>query len=252
MPPASPVSENADTSTDVDATSFVEEAPEGANVELVNTSTGVDSTNLLDTPAGVDVDVEGITSNLTETLISNVPAAFQYGDMAALGLAGWSPAGIVRWSMELLNVSTGMPWFWTIVAGTALWKLFCLPFAISGFQVSARMAPLQPQIKKFQGAIAKSKLSQNPLELQKVAQEMSRFYKFHNINPIMGAVASMVQLPVVFGVFFGVQTMCSLPVEQLTYSGISFIPDLTVSDPTMYLPLAMFVLVNAQIKVGFT
>jgi YidC/Oxa1 family membrane protein insertase len=248
VPPAPPVSEDVDTSTEVDATSVVEEAPEGVDVELVNTSTGVDSANLLDTPAGVDV--EDITSNVTETLISNVPAALQYGDMAALGLAGWSPAGIIRWSFELLNVSTGMPWFWTIIAGTALWKLFCLPFAIRGFQVSARMVPLQPQIKKFQGAIERCKTSQNPLELDRVVQEMKRFYKFHNINPMLGAAASMIQFPVVFGMFFAVQKICSLPLEQLTYSGLSFIPDLTVVDPTMCLPLAMFVLVNVQIKVG--
>jgi YidC/Oxa1 family membrane protein insertase len=246
--PAPPVSEDVDTSTGVDATSVIEEAPEGVDVELVNTSTGVDSTNLLDTPAGVDV--EGITSNFTETLISNVPAALQYGDMAALGLASWYPAGIIRWSMELINVSTGMPWFWTIIAGTALWKFFCVPFAIKGLQESARMVPLQPQIKKFQASITRCRASQNPLELQRVTQEMRQFYEFHNIHPLLGAVAGLIQIPVVFGMFFGVQKMCSLPLEQLTYSGLSYIPDLTVADPTMCLPLAMFVLVNVQIKVG--
>ena len=169
--------------------------------------------------------------------------------MAALGLAGWSPAGIIRWSLELINVSTGMPWFWTILAGSALWRLFCVPWAIKGFQVSARLMPLQPQVQELQKAITKSKLSQNPLELQRAAQAMARFYKTHNVNPMAGLV-SMVQLPVTFGLFFGVKALCDLPLEQLTYSGVAFLPDLTVSDPTMILPLAMFVLVNAQIRVG--
>lgn len=171
--------------------------------------------------------------------------------MAALDLAGWSPAGIIRWSLELLNVSTGMPWFWTIVVGSAMWRIVCAPFAIRGIQVSARLMPLQPQIMALQKSITKSKESQNPLELQRAAQEMSRFYKLHNINPLAGLV-SMVQLPITFGLFFGIQKMCSLPLQQLTSSGVAFIPDLTVTDPTMILPLTMFVLVNAQIKASFT
>ena len=200
---------------------------------------------MFDTPAGV----ESVPLDLTETLISNVPAALQYGDMAALGLAGWSPAGMIRWSMELINVSTGIPWFWTIVAGSAFWRLFCVPFAIMGFRASARLMPLQPQIKELQKAITRSKLSQNPLELQRAAQAMKRFYQTHDVNPLAGLV-SMIQLPVTLGLFFGVQKLCKLPLEQLTYSGVAFLPDLTVSDPTMILPLTMFVMVNAQIRVG--
>lgn len=147
-------------------------------------------------------------------------------------------------------MSSGLPWFWTIVVGSALWRLFCVPWAIIGVQQSARLMPLQPQISELQKAVARSRLSQNPLELQRAALAMRRFYKDHNINPMVG-LASMIQLPVTFGLFFGVQKMCNLPLEQLTYSGVAFLPDLTVSDPTMILPLAMFVLVNAQIKVRF-
>jgi len=146
-------------------------------------------------------------------------------------------------------VSTGMPWFWTIVAGSAFWRLFCVPFAIKGFQVSARLAPLQPQIKELQKAVTRSKLSQNPLEIQRAFQALNRFYKTHNVNPMVGVV-SMIQLPITFGLFFGVQKMCNLPLEQLAYSGVAFLPDLTVSDPTMFLPLAMFVLINVQIKLS--
>jgi len=101
----------------------------------------------------------------------------------------------------------------------------------------------------LQKAVAKARETQNPLELQKAAQAMSRFYKSHNISPLAGLV-SLVQLPVTFGLFFGVQKMCNFPLEQLRDSGVSFLPDLTASDPTMVLPLAMFVLVNTQIKAG--
>lgn len=124
-----------------------------------------------------------------------------------------------------------------------------MPWAIRGFQVSARLLPHQPQLLALQKSIAKARETKNPLELQKAAQAMSRFYKSHNISPLAGLV-SLVQLPITFGLFFGVQKMCKLPLEQLRDSGVSFLPDLTVTDPTMILPIAMFVLVNAQIRVS--
>jgi YidC/Oxa1 family membrane protein insertase len=82
------------------------------------------------------------------------------------------------------------------------------------------------------------------------AQAMSQFYKTHNISPLAGLV-SLVQLPVTFGLFFGVQKMFNFPLEQLKDSGVAFLPELTVADSKMVLPLVMFVLVNTQIKAGF-
>jgi YidC/Oxa1 family membrane protein insertase len=36
-------------------------------------------------------------------------APLQYGDFAVLGLAGWMPAGLSSWMLELVNVSTVLP-----------------------------------------------------------------------------------------------------------------------------------------------
>lgn len=124
-----------------------------------------------------------------------------------------------------------------------------MPFVIKGLQVSARLMPHHAQMQKLKEAVTRSRLSQNPLELQRAVQEMKLYNKVHNINPLAGLV-SLVQIPITFGLFFGVQKMCSLPLEQLTYSGVTFIPDLTATDPTMILSLAMFAFINAQIKVG--
>jgi hypothetical protein len=52
---------------------------------------------------------------------------------------------------------------------------------------------------------------------------MSRFYKTHNITPLAGLV-SLVQLPITFGLFFGVQKVFNLPLEQLKDSSVAFLP----------------------------
>ncbi|KAJ3501289.1 hypothetical protein NLJ89_g9404 [Agrocybe chaxingu] len=192
---------------------------------------------------------ESVSSTITDTLIQNAPAALQYGDFAAMGLAGWSPAGFVRWSFEIINVTTGLPWFWTIVAGSAFWRLACVPFALKGLQASARMQPLQPQIMQLQQNVKRASDSRDRLALQKASLAMSAFYKDNGINPFAGFI-SLIQMPITLGIFFGVQKMCKLPVEQLTQSGFALFPDLTVVDPTLVLPIALCAAVNMQISLG--
>ena len=58
-----------------------------------------------------------------------------------------------------------------------------------------------------------------------------------------------VQLPVMLGMFFGVKRLCALPLEQLHWSGVTFLPDLMVPDPHYILPIALSVLMNPQVHV---
>jgi hypothetical protein len=58
-----------------------------------------------------------------------------------------------------------------------------------------------------------------------------------------------VQPPVTLGMFFGIKKLCTLLLEQLHWSGMSFLPDLMVVDPLYVLPIAAAVLINVQLKV---
>jgi hypothetical protein len=49
--------------------------------------------------------------------------------------------------------------------------------------------------------------------------------------------------------FFGVKRLCTLPLEQFHWSGVSFLPDLTVPDPYYILQIALAVLMNLQFHV---
>ena len=211
------------------------------------------SSTLLDPPVPAETSFQAdsvvdAASSLSDTLLQHAPAALQYGDFAALGLAGWSPAGLVRWSFEIINVTTGLPWFWTIVAGSAFWRLVCVPFAIKGLTSSARMQPHQQEITALQKKVQEVSKTGDRLALAKVSAEMREFYKEKGINPLGGIVALM-QMPITLGLFFGVQKMCKLPVEQLQDSGFALLPDLTAADPTMILPIALAVSINIQIMV---
>jgi YidC/Oxa1 family membrane protein insertase len=192
-------------------------------------------------------DTQPFLSEVSETIINNTPAALQYGDLAAMGLAGWSPAGIIRWSFELIHVAAGLPWFWTIVAGSVFWRAVSVPFAIKGLQATARLQPHQAQMKALQQLIQDAQATKNRIEMQKATIAMRTFYAKNNINPL-AAMIPLIQMPITLGLFFGVKKLCVL--EQLQISGLSLLPDLTIPDPTYVLPAIMLAAIHTQIHVS--
>ena len=192
-------------------------------------------------------DTQPFLSEVSETIINHTPAALQYGDLAAMGLAGWSPAGIIRWSFELIHVASGLPWFWTIVAGSVFWRAVSVPFAIKGLQATARLQPHQAQMKALQQLIQDAQATKNRIEMQKATIAMRTFYAKNNINPL-AAMIPLIQMPITLGLFFGVKKLCVL--EQLQISGLSLLPDLTIPDPTYVLPAIMLAAIHTQIHVS--
>jgi len=198
----------------------------------------------------VDIPPSEGLSGLVDTTIANLPPALQYGDLAALGLVSWTPAGLIRWSLELINVATGLPWFWTLVAGSIFWKAILVPLSIQGVRNSARIQPLQPQIVASQEEMNRIRQSGDRLALQRHALKMRKMYKDAGVNMGITALMPFVQVPVALGMFFGVKKMCELPVVQMAHSGLEILPDLTVPDPSMVLPVLFCAAVNLQIHVG--
>ena len=186
-------------------------------------------------------------SETLDTLAALTP--LQYGDLTALGLTGWTPAGLSSWMLELVNVSTGLPWFHTIIAGTVLARLLLLPFSIKQLRNSAALAPHQPQLLELKAELEKAYQTGDKIAVQRVALKQRRVYEESGVSMLPMLLMPFVQLPVTLGMFFGVKRLCTLPLEQLHWSGVSFLPDLTVADPFYVLPVAAAVLMNVQLKV---
>ena len=177
----------------------------------------------------------------------------QYGDLANLGLIAWNPAGLVRWSLELINVSTGIPWFWTIVAGTAFWRMVVLPLTIMSSKNTVRLTMNGDKLDAAKIRIQEARDSKDPIKMNAAIQGMRDTYKDIGVSPSLMFVPLLAQMPIAFGVFFGVKGMCEFPVEQLKSSGFDLLPDLTaityIADPYCILPVMGVVAINIQMKV---
>ncbi|KAI0085491.1 60Kd inner membrane protein-domain-containing protein, partial [Irpex rosettiformis] len=152
--------------------------------------------------------------------------------------------------LEALQVSTGMPWFWTIVAGSFAARLLLIPFAASSMSNAAKLAEHQPEMKAVQAQVKAAYEQGNQIEMQRAALAQRALFKRIGVNPLKNLIPMFVQLPVTIGLFLGVKRMCDFPVEQLKISGVSFLTDLTVPDPTWVLPILGAIAMNAQITLS--
>ncbi|TFK36572.1 60Kd inner membrane protein-domain-containing protein [Crucibulum laeve] len=189
--------------------------------------------------------VSDIVTSLA-TPASSIPQ-LHYGDLGALGLTSWTPAGIIRWSLEIINVTTHLPWFHTIVLGTAFWKLIILPINIIALKTTTRMNFIQKELQPLQDEMKalRSKKDFSKLEMQRINIKIKALNDKAGINPLAGLLP-LVQLPITLGLFFGLKKMGDLPLAQWTNSGVSFLPDLTQTTP-LALSILFTAAVNAQI-----
>lgn len=206
----------------------------------------VASTTLVPEPTSVPELVASL--NIPSTL--EVPP-LNYGDLAALGFSNWTPAGIAQWSIELIQVASGMPWFWTIVTVTILSRLIVLPFNIGSLRTTAKLAPHQPRLMQLRDELQKiGGLSKDPIAVQRISLQQKKVYEDAGVSMLAPLLTPLIQFPVSLGLFFGIKRLCEFPLEQMKVGGIGWITDLTVPDPTYLLPLAMAALVNVQLSVS--
>lgn len=153
--------------------------------------------------------------------------------------------------MELVQVASGMPWFWTIVTVTVLSRLIVLPFNIISLRTAAKLAPYQPRLMQLREELQKTGgPTKDPIGIQKISLQQKKIYQDAGVSMMGPLLTPLVQAPVSLGMFLGVKRLCDFPLEQLKVGGLGWITDLTVPDPTYLLPLAVFALINVQISVG--
>ncbi|KAJ3903482.1 60Kd inner membrane protein-domain-containing protein [Lentinula edodes] len=210
-------------------------------------------------PEGVDLappvellspDVVDATINVANASNSLVPPALQLGDLASLDLISYTPAGLIRWSFELINVGTGLSWFWTIILGTLFWRLALFPVVVKTLQFSSRMHLIQPQTQAIMQQTLQARQKGDMLAMQKLQKDQVALYKSVGLSPLQGLVGPVFQLPVALGMFIGLKKMCELPVPQLTISGMDWLPDLTAVDPTGIMAPAFAVTLFWQMTVS--
>ncbi|KAI0027754.1 60Kd inner membrane protein-domain-containing protein, partial [Vararia minispora EC-137] len=180
-------------------------------------------------------------------------APLHWGDLAQLGLTGWGPVGLSTSLLEAIQVGTGLPWFWTIVAGTLISRALCLPIVVRQQQNTAALGPHQPQLRKLMEELPKAQAKGDPLEVQKIMWRQQAIYREAGASLGQMLLLPFAQLPISLGMFFAIRRVMDAPIAGLHYSGIGhLIPiyaDLTATDPYYILPLVSGALMNIMLSL---
>ncbi|XP_050538035.1 mitochondrial inner membrane protein OXA1L-like isoform X2 [Daktulosphaira vitifoliae] len=157
--------------------------------------------------------------------------------LESAGLGSWTPVGILQNALQYMHVSFDMPWWLTIIAGTAILRLLVFPLVISSQRHTIKMNNNMPKIQEYQQKISECRLQGNPYEMARASQELMLFMKSNHVNPIKGMILPAIQFPIFLSMFLGLRGMAMLPLESLTYGGLWWFTDLTLPDQFFILPI---------------
>jgi YidC/Oxa1 family membrane protein insertase len=116
---------------------------------------------------------------------------------------------------------------WAIILFTVLLRLLMLPLTLQSLKSSKAMQDLQPQLRELQKKYAKDK--------EKLTQETMRLYREAGINPAMGCLPMLIQIPIFFAIYWAIL--------EVSHRGGSFaapflwLPSLASEDPYKILPI---------------
>lgn len=96
--------------------------------------------------------------------------------------------------MILVFIIPGHSVGWAIIALTVVIRLILLPSSINALRQQKRMQDLQPEIQALQ---AKYKDDRT-----KLAEAMTSFYREHKVNPLGSCLPLLIQLPILFMLYY--------------------------------------------------
>ncbi len=100
--------------------------------------------------------------------------------------------------IKFFHNSVGVPWGWSIVLLTVAVRALLIPLTVKQFGSMQRMQQLGPQMKEIQKKYKDDKERQQ--------QEMMRFYKENNVNPLGSCLPLVAQIPVFISLFYMLRT----------------------------------------------
>jgi len=131
-------------------------------------------------------------------------------------------------------------WGWAIVLLTVLIKAVFYPLSAASYKSMAKMKELQPKMVRLREQYGEDR--------QKLQLAMMELYKQEKINPLMGCLPVLVQIPV----FISLYWVLLASVEMRNAPWILWIRDLATPDPWFVLPIVMMASMWIQYKLNPT
>lgn len=169
---------------------------------------------------------------------------------AALLELGWYPSHLVMQGVEMIHVSSGLPYWATIIAITFGLRSLMLPLAFGTMRNAARMAVMKPELELVMNRMKSDPGANNDPKRQAMYRtQMNALFSKHNCSPMKSLYFPFAQLPVFMSFFFGLKTMGEY-YPEISTGGALWFTDLSAADPTMIFPLVTAASFLTMIEIG--
>eukprot|EP01135_Chromosphaera_perkinsii_P002411 Nk52_evm17s223 gene=Nk52_evmTU17s223 len=214
-----------------------------SNSELIK---GSESSSSSPAEIPVDLTVDGVTST-PETLGS---ALIQKGEVLAAGFEMSFPVGYVQHLIEFVGTTGHLSWAGAIIATTLLFRMAVFPIVVAGTRNNMRLSNIKPEMEELQGKMNTAFKQKNHLLAQDYSKKLKALMETHQCSPWKGLIGPLVQMPFFISFFLGIRRLAEAPAESFANGGMFWFPDLTVSDPTLALPVLASMSLLATMEVG--
>jgi YidC/Oxa1 family membrane protein insertase len=100
----------------------------------------------------------------------------------------------LRSILDFLHSSAGLPWAWAIVALTIIVRIALVPLVVRQIHSMQNLQAYAPQMKEIQKKYKGDK--------QKMNEELMKFYRENNINPLASCLPLVAQFPIFISLFY--------------------------------------------------
>jgi YidC/Oxa1 family membrane protein insertase len=190
------------------------------------------------------------SATLPDLAASTVVPALQHGDMAALGLTGISPPGLICSLLENVHLATGMTWVSTLAITTVGLRMLLIWPQIRSSRAAARMQPHQARLEAIGVESMEAMKSGDRDRAMALTLERKKIHHDAGIKMSDMFIGPLSMLPVQLGLFFAVKRLCDTPLPQLAAESWQWIPSLASPDPTWLLPILSAASIQASLAIG--
>jgi len=101
---------------------------------------------------------------------------------------------LLRGVLDFFHNSVGLPWAWSIVALTICVRILLVPLVVRQIHSMQSLQAHAPQMKEIQRKYKGDRQRQN--------EELMKFYKENNINPMASCLPLLAQFPIFIALFY--------------------------------------------------
>jgi YidC/Oxa1 family membrane protein insertase len=126
---------------------------------------------------------------------------------------------LLRSVLDFFHSNVGLTWAWSIVALTICVRILLVPLVVRQIHSMQSLQAHAPQMKEIQKRYKGDR--------QKMNEELMKFYRENNINPMASCLPLLAQFPIFIALFYVLRNFSSHVPDSSSLSWLGIVPDIS-------------------------